>query len=143
MKKILVLIALSLLLITNTAFGGPDLVGTWEVESECVRAGSPWTATNHPPEYTDELLYIVITEQQGSLFYGHSCPEDPPNSDFYGAIDGNKIYITFWDSVTVGRVRKNGSEISFISQNQLKNPPSAPGTCIGIATKTDDSVVCP
>ncbi len=113
----------------NTTFGA-DLVGTWDVESQCVRIGDPADDTD---DYTSEPHQIVITDQNGNRFKGYALPQDPPYTNFYGVIIGNTVYITSWDSISVGRLA--GNKIRFVSQNQQWNPPTAPGTCTGIAVK--------
>lgn len=150
MKKILFIIVLSFFLIGNAAFGA-DLVGTWSIQSDCARIGNHWVGDywNNPGTddptgiYTNEPHQIVITDQDPvtGLFKGYSCDAEVPNTYFYGVIDGKTLHITHWDSVTFGKLKGNDS-IKFISQNQQKNPESAPGTCIGTATKVSDTSDC-
>ena len=144
MKKILLIIALPIFLFANTAFG-VDVTGVWYVEVDCVRIGTDTSPNPEPYGVKDgkgyyafeQGGYIVITEQQGDLFNGLSCPADsaiPGRTNFYGAIMGKNIYFTHWDSISVGSINNKGTVINnVVSQNQQDGPPNLPGICIGAA----------
>ena len=116
---------------SSLAFGKDiNLVGFWEYNQECVRIG-----VSDDYEFTDESETIEIEVQQGNLFTGGVVGGEVPNQLFYGAIDGKNVYFTFWDGFANGTINSKGTEMSFVSQNPLNNPPNAPGTCIGTAIK--------
>ena len=141
MKKTLVLIALPLLLIANTAFGESDLEGFWCIEQDCM--GSP-SAVPSPP--TGFVIQILNQTSEG-LFEVINC-SDPYTEPCYGAIEGKAIYVTCWDNIIVGVETKKGIEFSYIShiQNPNANPETC-ATCKGTATKlpgcTDCTCSCP
>ena len=62
-------------------------------------------------------------------------PEDPPFTNFYGAVKGKSVYITFNDSVATGKVKNKGRKIEFVAQNQQYDPPHSPATAIGVMTR--------
>ncbi|UCB56879.1 MAG: hypothetical protein JSV30_06710 [Candidatus Omnitrophota bacterium] len=105
-----------------------DLTGTWTVKMNNVSMEG----------YTTEEVTMYITDQQGNLFRGYVTPEDYPYTNFYGALVGKDIYITFWDSTASGKMEKGGEKFSFVSQNQKYNPPNSPATAIGIAVKNKE-----
>ena len=131
MKKLSVFFALSFLMITTVAFGEEklndpiNLVGTWTVTDQNVSVDG----------YTTEESVLHITDQEGNLFRGHSEPEDPPGTNFYGAIIGGKIYITFWDCIVSGVLNPAGTRFFLVGQNQQYDPPTSPATAIGIAIR--------
>ena len=149
MKKLLFLIVLPLLLIANTAFGAEaDLVGTWSVDGTCLTIGEydPNDLKNYDPYgpgYTEAATDpLVIVWQENGLFKGYVCGVETPNGIFFGTIDGKKITITQWDAIVHGQLNGKGDEITFVSHHAQKNPGSAPGTCIGVATKESDDFTC-
>ncbi len=129
----------------SAAGGEADLVGTWSLDGTCLTIGD-YPGPNYDP-YADgdtEVLKdkIVIVWQENGLFKGYVCHVETPNGILFGTIDGRKITMTQWDAIVSGKLNKKGNKIRFVSQHALKNPPSAPGTCIGVATKQPDSTPC-
>ena len=129
MKKVIILTVSAFLLCGSVAFGGDiNLVGFWDYNQKCVRIGD-----NDDYEFIEESATIVIEVQQENLFKGRVLGGEVPNQFFYGAIDGKNVYFTFWDGIANGVVNSKGTEMSFVSQNPLDNPPNAPATCLGTA----------
>ena len=133
MKKIIFLTVSAFFLCGSLAFGGDiNLVGIWEYTQDCVRIGD---SPDYDYDFYIETAQIEIEVQQGNLFTGGVVGGEVPNQLFYGAIDGKNVYFTFWDGFANGTINSKGTEMSFVSQNPLNNPPNAPGTCIGTAIK--------
>ena len=132
MKKISVCIALFLLTFTLTAWGEQttNVVGTWTLNGQIASADG-----YNPVETT-----MDITDQEGNLFRGHLNPVDPndpeQHTNFYGAIVGKNICLTFLDTIVQGTIDSHGKEIDFVAQ-QIGYDTSHrhPGTFIGTATK--------
>jgi hypothetical protein len=124
-----------------TVGGEADLVGTWSLNGTCLTIG-----INHDP-YADGVTEaatdtLVIVWQENGLFKGYVCGVETPNGILFGTIDGRKITMTQWDAIVSGQLNRKGDKITFVSQHALQNPPSAPGTCIGVATKQPDGITC-
>ena len=142
MKRVSVFIALFIILTANLVLAAStDLIGTWNINSECVRIGDNMDYTV-PGVIVSEPHQMVITWQDRNLFKGYACDAETPNGIFFGAVDGKKIYITTWDSINSGSLNGQGNAMEFISQNQLWNPDSAPATCMGTAIKISDTFDC-
>lgn len=129
----------------SAAGGEADLVGTWSLDGACLTTGQ-YPGPNYDP-YADgdtEILTdtLVIVWQENGLFKGYVCYVGTPNGILFGTIDGRKITMTQWDAIVSGQLNKKGNKIRFVSQHALKNPPSAPSTCIGVATKQSDGFTC-
>jgi hypothetical protein len=131
MKRLIT--AVSLCLIVTLAFlsfeahsaGIVNMVGTWTIQSSTVNANG----------YSNSTTVVKITSQKGACFKGRVVPGDPPNTNFYGAVDGDQVYITFWDCAVSGVFTSPGKIIKFVGQNQQKDPPNSPGTSIGTMTR--------
>lgn len=102
MKKAIVILVFTLLVVYTAAFGAPpsqtppNLVGSWLFEMQVVSATG--NVGDNIGEYTTPSpASAEITSQNGNLFYGYS---DHRFSDsyFYGAIVANHIYVTFMPS---------------------------------------------
>ena len=126
MKRLFVLFVLPLVLIANTASGEPDLQGCWSVEVNCIGPAPP---------LPNETFFISIENQSEGLFEVYNC-SDSDADPCYGAIDKRNIYITCWDNIITGQIEKNGTKMTFITQNQDPVLKEA-GTCKGTAEKVD------
>ena len=138
MRQFVVLIALPFFLIAGPAFGA-DLVGTWQLNVDCLEIG------NNDDPLADGVIdqdseTIVIVWQQQRLYKGYICGNETPNGILFGTIDKNNVTLTQWDAIVEGKLK--GGTIDLISHHALKNPPSAPGTCIGTLTKISDDFEC-
>ncbi len=142
MNRIAILSVLSFLVVTSLAFAGtPDLVGTWTIDSKCMRIGDNMDHT------ADGVILLqthqmVITWQDQDLFKGYSCDAEVPNGIFFGAIDKKEVYITNWDSINRATLNGKGSSMEYIGQSQLWNTPNAPATCMGTAVKVSETFDC-
>ena len=137
MRKIFVCVALLLLTFTLTAWGehATNVVGTWTLNGQIVSVD-----VNNPDSpigvYNSVATTMIITNQQGNLFYGYLNPQDPPHTNFYGAVVDKNIYITFSDTIVQGTINGHGTEIDFVAQQVEFSPDHQhPGTFVGIATK--------
>ena len=129
MKNLTVFVTLFLLLVAGTAFGGPNLDGTWCVQMEYMESDG----TTGPEEYNIE----IYMEPGDRLFYGkvpEVCVTDPDSCWFSGVLNGRDVYFTHWDSVTTGKLTGNGKTIRFVNQAWDADPRSSK-TSIGRATK--------
>ena len=79
-----------------------NVVGTWNVTEASISTGG----------YQSGTSVLVITSQQGRRFEGHVEPQDAPYTNFYGVLNGRKIYLTFWDSTSFGRLNKLGNRFT-------------------------------
>jgi hypothetical protein len=104
-----------------------NMVGTWTVKMSIVSVNG----------YSSSTSVMEITDQKGSRFRGFVMPSDPPNTNFYGVVDGDQVYITFWDSTVSGRFTNPGKVIKFVTQNQQNDPPASPSTSIGTMTRNE------
>jgi hypothetical protein len=105
--------------------GVVNMVGTWTVKMSTVSVKG----------YSTSTLTMKITGQKGSCFRGSVIPGDPPHTNFYGAVDGEQVYITFGDSTVHGRFTTPGKVIKLVAQNQQYDPPNSPATSIGTMTR--------
>lgn len=140
MKKLFILVLLPFIFIAGSAFGETDLVGTWELESDCLEIGDN-SDPLAPGVIGHEILTIVIIWQQQGLYKGYICDLETPSGIFFGTIDKNNVTFTQWDANVEGKLQGNNT-INLISQHALKNPPSAPSTCIGVLTRVSNSFDC-
>lgn len=140
MKQLFILIALPFLLITESAFGETDLVGTWNMVADCLEIGN-----NDDPlapgvlDHENET-FVIVSQQQG-LFKGYICNLETPSGIFFGTIVKNNVTLTQWDANVEGKLQGNNT-INIISQHALKNPPSAPATCIAVFTRVSSGFDC-
>jgi len=142
MKKILIVLFLSVFCFSDPAYAGSkDLVGTWEYTMVCMRIGDNLDH-NLPAVISRETTQFVITDYSKNVLKGYSCDAEAPNGYLFGATDGRKVYITTWDSFTIGTLNSSGNKIRFVSQNILDNPPTAPGACKGKAKKVAATFDC-
>ena len=156
MKKLLIVcFSLILLFTSSLALGEMNLVGTWETDGVCLEIGDLNDVDSYGnPKGNDNPTgdgvisihseYIVIVWQDEGLFKGYVCDVEHPSGIFFGTIDGKSFTMTQWDAIVQGKLKKTGNKfiMSYTSQHALKNPTSAPGTCIGQAIKISDGFEC-
>jgi len=140
MRILLVLIAFPMLLITGPVFGA-DLVGTWELETDCLEIGDNSIPSN-PGVISHDTETLVIVWQQQGLYKGYLCSDPTPNGTLFGTIVNNNVTLTQWDANVEGKLQGK-NKINLVSQHALYNPPAAPGTCIGTLTRVSVGTVCP
>ena len=134
MKKLLFLIVLPLLLMTNTALGEPDLVGIWSIDMYYIYSDGSYGHETPPYE-------ITIDTQVGNRFSG--CVWDggstlPERGQYFsGVVDGKNIYITHWDSISIGTVNKKGTHMEVVNQ-AFDADDRTSKTSIGTGTKLDE-----
>jgi len=146
MKNFTFFVTLSLLLIAGPAFGQPDLTGTWCIYTSEANSGGEFDV---PPagNFSEPDPYEIVIDEQddsythGSLFYGHvvhdSNPPPPEYGFFSGVLDGRRISMTHWDSVTRGTLRQRINRplrIHFIN-NAFDAKNRIAKTAIGVAIK--------
>ncbi len=150
MKKLsIIFFSLILIFTSNLAFGGMNLnlIGTWLTDGVCLQIGSLDDYGNDNLWDDGEISLhnerIVIVWQDEGLFKGYVCGVEYPNGIFFGTIDNKNFTMTQWDAIVKGEIKKKGNKyiMRYTSQHALKNPPSAPGTCIGQAIKISDEFV--
>jgi len=130
MKKAGIFVVAPALLAASMASGAVDLTGTW-----CVDLTSNYSqGLSSTPVLDQEEVYEIVIDAQGATgFYGH-VDVGTEFTYFSGIIDGKDVYFTHWDSITTGRLGKNGTEISFVNQAFDADDRSAK-TSIGLASK--------
>lgn len=138
MKKIVVLI---LIVFASPTFAAKqqDLTGYWSISQQIV------DATTDTPAYKEENSAFVITQHDGDYFKGHACPKESDLTDLYGILEGKIVYLTAWDSLSVGNINSSGTEMYVISQkqnynvDQMRNESS---TARVVGTKLSNDPVC-
>jgi hypothetical protein len=140
MRKLFVLITFSFLLISGTVFGA-DLVGTWELETDCLEIGNN-NVPDDPGVISHDSETLVIVWQQQGLYKGYLCNDPTPNGTLFGTIINNNVTLTQWDAHVEGKLQGK-NKINLVSQHVLYNPPAAPGTCIGTLTRLSVDSICP
>ena len=140
MKQLVLFISLVFLLILRPVFGETDLVGTWSVDTRCLEIGNNDDPLAAGVIDQENLDFVILWQQQG-LFKGYICNLETPSGIFFGTIVKNNVTFTQWDANVEGKLQGNNT-INIISQHALKNPPSAPSTCIGVLTRVSSSFDC-
>lgn len=140
MRNLFVFITFTFLLITGPAFGA-DLVGTWELETDCLDIGDNSIPAD-PGVISHDAETLVIVWQQQGLYKGYLCNDPTPNGTLFGTIVNNNVTFTQWDANVEGKLQGK-DKINLVSQHALYNPPAAPATCIGTLTRVSVGTVCP
>lgn len=133
---------------TSLAYGAKptiNLWGLWEMALDKAEADNdPSTYTFFDPDDDDpKYKYFVISSHEQNLFKGYACTGDSDieRSYFSGVINGDSVWITSWDSVTIGTIDRTGTEMSFVNMLQsLEEDPNNPSvnksaTSSGVATR--------
>lgn len=140
MNRLYILITFLFLFISGSLYAA-DLVGTWELETDCLEIGNNSVPTD-PGVISHATENLVIVWQQQGLYKGYLCNDPSPNGTLFGTIVNNKITLTQWDAHVEGKLQGK-DKINLISQHVLDNPPAAPGTCIGTLRRLSVDTVCP
>lgn len=140
MNKLILLITFTLLLISGSVFGA-DLVGTWELETDCLEIGNN-SVPSDPGFISHDTETLVIVWQQQGLYKGYLCSDPTPNGTLFGTVINNNVTLTQWDAHVEGKLHGK-NKINLVSQHVLYNPPAAPATCIGTLTRLSVDPLCP
>ena len=131
MKKIIGVLLLVFFLGTGVCFAEseiPNLVGTWEVQSEAAfitKGNEAGTWTHHRQEISTLVAELVVTKQQGRLLYATFTSKY--STEKMAAVIG-------WDNKTIYFVDEDGfTDATIVSKDKI--------TCIYRHVGDKDSVV--
>lgn len=117
MKKIVGVLLLVFLLGTGVCFAEPEipnLVGTWEVQSEAgliTKGSEAGTWTHHRQEFSTLTAELVVTKQQGRVLYA-TFTSKHATEQMAGVIG--------WDNKTVYFVDADGfTDASIVSKDKI------------------------
>ena len=136
MKLTTYFVSLLILFIAIPACAQPNLTGIWCVSmSSAYSQGTTGTPGFSEEEYEIEFLAQKDNASYGIIFYGQ-VDVGSEYTYFSGVLDGHKISMTHWDSVTRGTLKKKKKtlEISFIN-NAFEAKDRRAKTSIGVALK--------
>jgi hypothetical protein len=151
------LLVLGTSILAGSAIAAPpasaaNLIGTWYGPILCAEVSSelgsvPGDGYTFPgPAY----VQIVITDQDGERFVGHSCEVTGPRSYFAGVLDGRDVYLTVWDDIISAKLK--GYTLYYFSQifsgeSEGDDEQISASTCVGyvekFTTKTEDGCALP
>jgi hypothetical protein len=128
-----------------------DLFGLWQMALDTAKADNDSdTYTFFDPD-NSEYQYFVVTSHQNNLFKGYACTVDPDTerSYFSGVLDGNNVWVTSWDSISIGTVNRTGTEMVLVNMVQsldegsTNNSTNNSSTSSVVATKLPDEISIP